>query len=103
MLFPTGFNVIVSWLSPLFGTSLRIALSQIFVLLGDPFVYSTLLILWITVGFLGGLILRKRIGSILITVSVYVSQFLILALAGFNLYKIASNLGFTDLLSSPSN
>ncbi len=103
MLFPTGFTVIVSWLSPLFGTSLRIALSEIFVLLGDPFVYSTLLILWIVVGFLGGLILQKRIGSILVTVSVYTSQFLILALAGFNIYKIASNMGFVDLLSSPSD
>ncbi len=53
MVFPTGFNVIVSWLSPLFGTSLRIALSQIFVLLGDPFVYSTLFILWIARGLFG--------------------------------------------------
>ncbi|RJS78740.1 hypothetical protein CW711_04595 [Candidatus Bathyarchaeota archaeon] len=43
---PVEFKYIIDWLAPLFGESLRVLLSMIFILFGDPFKFTTLIILW---------------------------------------------------------
>lgn len=97
---PTGFGAIVNWLGPVFGTSLHLILSTIFILLADPLKYTTLAIVWAVVGFTGGLIIRKRVGSVLTMLTIYPAQSLVVALAGFRIYQIANAMG---ILSAPAN
>lgn len=96
---PPSFNLLIGWLGPVFGTSLRLVLSTIFLLFADPFVYTTLIIIWAAVGFIGGLIIRKRIGSVLSMLLVYTGQFLIVGLSGFHIFDIIQKTGILQQFS----
>ncbi len=87
-LLPDSYNLIAGWLGPVFGTPLRILLSTVYLLFVDPIAYTTLIFIWAVVGFIGGLIIRKRIGSVLSMLPVYAGQFLIVSLSGFRIFEI---------------
>jgi|GEM_PF-1240608 len=92
---PESFNLIIGWLSPVFGTSLRVLFSMLFILLGDPLKYTAIAVLWSTVGLLCGLIVRRKIGSILSAWLVYGLMFLILGVAALRLFEVAVEVGIT--------
>ena len=93
---PESFNLIIGWLSPVFGTSLRVLFSMLFILLGDPLKYTAIAVLWATVGLLCGLIVRRKIGSILSAWLVYGSMFLVLGVAALRLFEVAVEVGITE-------
>jgi len=97
---PTGFSAVINWLGPVFGTSIHLIFSTLFVLLADPLKYTSLAIAWAIVGFIGGLIIRKRISSVLTMLSVYSAQAIVIVLGGFRIYQTISSLG---ILTSPQN
>ena len=96
---PPSFDLLIGWLGPVFGTSLRLVLSTIFLLFADPLIYKTLIIIWAAVGFIGGLIIRKRIGSVLSMLPVYTGQFLIVGLSGFHIFDIIQKTGILQQFS----
>lgn len=97
-LLPTSFSALINWLGPVFGTSLHLILSTLFLMLADPLKYTTLAIAWAAVGILCGLIIRKRIGSVLTALSVFSGQFIIVSLAGFRIFEIV---GASGIMTSP--
>jgi len=50
------------WLTPLLGTQFYFALSLVYMLLADPFTYPAVIFVWLAVAFIGGVIVRTRLG-----------------------------------------
>jgi hypothetical protein len=90
MILPSSATGLINWLSPVFGTSLHVTLSTLFLLFGDPLVYTSLALAWGIVGFVGGFIIRKRLGSVLTMPTIYGGQSLVFSLAGFRLFQVVS-------------
>jgi len=98
LIIPKGFDALINWLSPVFGTSFHLILSTFFLLFADPLKYTILAIVWAVTGFLCGLIIRKRIGSVMTALTVFSGQFVILGLAGFRIFEIVKASG---IMASP--
>jgi len=102
-LLPQSFSLLAAWLGPVFGTSLHVLLSMIFVLFGDPLKFTTLLFLWATVGVVCGLIIRRRLGSLSLAWLVYSVMFLIIIVAALRMFEIVMDSGILqrpeDMLS----
>jgi hypothetical protein len=79
---------ISDWLGPLFGSSLFYSLSFFYLLLGNPFRFATLLAIWGGSAFIGGVLIRRRLGAVLMVFLVMVT---VLVLMGINLIDV----GFT--------
>ncbi len=73
------------WLSPLLGTELYMAFMAFYLLTGDPFRYVTLSLLWLGVAFIGGVIVRRRLGATLTMLTVWLVMVPVLALSLFGL------------------
>jgi len=84
--------IIADWLGPMFGSSLLTLLATAFLLLGDPLRFAALSALWGGVAFLGGLIIRRRVGAILTMISVFLFFVPILAASIFNIVQTVSEL-----------
>lgn len=97
---PQGFNALIDWLGPVFGLPLVFVFSSLFILLADPLKFTSVAILWAAVGFIGGMIVRKRIGSVTTMLSVYSAQFTVLSLAVYGLFDTVRKY---DILSNPVN
>jgi hypothetical protein len=63
MILPSSATGLINWLSPVFGTSLHVTLSTLFLLFGDPLVYTSLALAWGIVGFVGGFIIPRSTGG----------------------------------------
>jgi hypothetical protein len=92
-LLPNSFYVIVGWLGPVFGTSLHVFLSMVFILFENPFLFPAIQFLWITVGVVCGLIIRRRLGSLSFALLIQGVMFFIIIVSTLSLFEIASNLG----------
>lgn len=99
-LLPQGFNALVDWLGPVFGLPLVFVFSSLFILLADPFKFISVAILWVVIGLVGGLIIRKRIGSVSTMLSVYSIQFTVLSLSAYALFGTIMGSG---IFSNPAN
>ncbi len=103
-LFPPQYNALVSWLAPFFGSWLRFAFMFLFILLADPFAYTTVLILWVVVGLVAGLLARSTWGSIGIGIIIFAVAFLLMVLGFANIIiPMVSDIGsfdFTGLLGA---
>jgi hypothetical protein len=73
------------WLSPLLGTELYTAFVAFYLLTGDPFRYVALSLLWLGVAFIGGVIVRRRLGAVLTMLTVWLVMVPVLALSLFGL------------------
>jgi hypothetical protein len=82
------FLFIADWLGPSLGSSLLNVLTIIYLILGDPIRFTVLLALWGGIAFLAGVIIRRRMETIITVILVLV---LLLAMLGINLF----NVGFT--------
>jgi hypothetical protein len=89
---PTSFNLIISWLGPVFGTSLHVFLSMVFILLGNPLKFTSLIFLWVSVGFICGLIVRRWRGSLSSAWLIFSFVFLVIFIAFLRMIEIAINL-----------
>ena len=82
------FLFVADWLVPTLGSSLLNALTIVYLLLGDPLQFTSLLVLWGGAAFLAGVLIRRRVGSIATILLVLVS---LIAILGINLIDV----GFT--------
>jgi hypothetical protein len=82
------FLFVADWLGPTLGSSLLNILTIIYIILGDPLQFTVLLALWGGVAFLAGVMIRRRVGSIVTILLVLV---VLLAMMGINLFDV----GFT--------
>lgn len=82
------FLFVADWLGPTLGSSLLNVLTIVYIILGDPMKFTVLLALWGGVAFLAGVIIRRRVGSIVTVLLVLV---VLLAMLGINLLDV----GFT--------
>ena len=89
-------ELLIGWLAPIFGTSIRVFLSMAFIILGDPFKFVTLTLLWASVGILCGLIVRRRIGSVIVSWLVYSAILFIMVIAILRMFEIASDIGLLE-------
>ena len=96
---PSSFNLLVGWLGPVFGTSIHVLLSMIFILFGDPVFYPTLIAMWVGTGLLCGLIVRRRLGTASSAVLIFSAMFFVMAVAALRVIEIATEIGFSELFS----
>jgi hypothetical protein len=73
------------WLSPLLGTELYTTFVAFYLLMGDPFRYVALSLLWLGVAFIGGMIVRRRLAAALTMLAVWLVMVPVLALSLFGL------------------
>ncbi len=78
------------WLTPLLGTQFYVALSLVYMLLADPLTYPAVLFAWLAVAFIGGGIVRTRLGGVVTMLLVWLLVFPMLALSVFG---VAMNVG----------
>lgn len=71
------------WLTPVLGTQFYVALTLAYLLLADPLRYPAVLFVWLAVAFIGGLIVRRRLGGVLTMLLVWLLVVPMLALSVF--------------------
>ena len=71
------------WLTPLLGTQFYVALSLAYLLMADPLRYPAVLFVWLAVAFIGGVIVRRRLGGVLTMLLVWLLVVPMLALSVF--------------------
>ncbi len=87
------------WLSPVLGTELYTVFTVFHLLTGDPFKYVSLSLLWLGAAFIGGLIIRRRLGAALTMLTVWLVMVPVLALS---LFGLAMNVkGFIGAAGGP--
>ncbi|HIE14875.1 TPA: hypothetical protein EYP70_06345 [Candidatus Bathyarchaeota archaeon] len=97
---PPAFESIIEWLGPLFGESLRVLLSMLFILMGDPFKFTSLSIMWASISLICGLIVRKVSGSLISVWLIYLTMFMIAAVSALGIFEVLQE---TGMLSRPEN
>ena len=95
MLIPSGFTTIINWIGPVFGTSIHIFLSMLYILLADPLTFTVLFVMWAAIGLAIGFIVRKKIGSAVVAFSVYSLMYVIMGLSLFGVFRIVQGLSTT--------
>jgi len=97
-LLPESYQMLVDWLGPMMGLSIRTVLTCLYLTFGDPlFLGSLLLPLWIFAAFVGGLISRRSLGGIAVAISSYT---LLLTLMSLSAFKIIQSVGSISQLSA---
>ena len=79
------FLFVADWLMPTLGSSLLNALTIVYIILGDPLQFTALLALWGGAAFLAGVLIRRRVGSIVTILLVLVA---LIAILGINLIDV---------------
>jgi len=79
------FLFVADWLVPTLGSGLLNALTIVYMLLGDPLQFTVLIALWGGAAFLAGVLIRRRVGSIITILLVLVS---VLVILGVNLIDV---------------
>ncbi len=95
-----SFLVLTDWLGPIIGKSLSTALTVVYLLFGDPFQFPVITAVWAGVAFLGGLIIRKRVGAVITMIIVF---FLFLPALAVSVYGIFERLSETGVLTASGN
>ena len=90
---PVEFKYIIDWLAPLFGESLRVLLSMIFILFGDPFKFTTLIILWTVIGLFCGLMVRRIVGSLVSAWLIYGFMLFVALVSVLGIWEVVLELG----------
>lgn len=82
----SGFSPLINWLGPVFGVPLQFLLGLIFMMVGNPIAYPSVLIAWIVVGVVIGLIVRRTGGAILSAFLAYAAGWLFLILTAVMIF-----------------
>jgi hypothetical protein len=85
--------LICDWLGPLLGSPLTSALTVLYLLLANPLEFISIAVLWLGVAFLGGVIIRRRVGAALTMLLIFILLLPTLGLSAFELLQRASSLG----------
>jgi len=83
-------QLICIWLTPLLGTQFYVALSLAYMLLADPLMYPVVLFVWLAVAFIGGVIVRTRLGGVLTMLLVWL---LVVPMLALSVFGVAMNFG----------
>jgi len=59
----SGFTPLINWLGPILGIPLQFLLGLIFMMIGNPLAYPSVLIDWVALGVVIGLIVRRTGGG----------------------------------------
>ncbi|OGD44714.1 hypothetical protein A3K69_06710 [Candidatus Bathyarchaeota archaeon RBG_16_57_9] len=78
------------WLSPVLGTEVYTVFTVFHLLTGDPLKYVAVGLLWLVVAFVGGLVVRRRLGAALTMLSVWLVMVPVLAIS---ILGLAMNVG----------
>ncbi len=78
------------WLTPLLGTQFYVALSLVYMLLADPFTYPAVIFVWLAVAFIGGVIVRTRLGGVVTMLLVWL---LVVPMLALSVFGVAMNVG----------
>ena len=73
------------WLSPVMGTEVYTALTVFHLMTSNPLTYVSVGLLWLGAAFVGGLLVRRRLGATLTMLSVWLVMVPVLALSIFGL------------------
>jgi len=95
-LLPESFGLLIGWLGPVFGTSFHVLLSMIFLIFGDPIRFTTLLLIWVGVGLICGLIVRRRLGSLSSVWLIYGVMFFVIFVSILRIIEIITELGILE-------
>jgi len=101
LLLHPSFLLIADWLSPVLGTHLYALLTAVYLLLGDPIGFAPLTAIWGGVSFLGGVIIRRRVGAALTTLLVFLLFIPVLAVSVFGVYQAMAEIGFAGGGANP--
>jgi hypothetical protein len=77
--------VIADWLGPMLGSPVYGALTMAFLMLGDPLGYPLLFLIWLVVALVVGIIIRRRIGAVLVGLLIWLTMLPITASVVFAL------------------
>lgn len=86
-LLPQSFEMLVDWLAPLLGLGFRTTLVSVYLLYGGSFLDGSLLAVWASAAFLGGLLARKGLRGVGVAVSTYSAIHAILGLSAFAVFQ----------------
>lgn len=78
----SGFTPLINWLGPILGIPLQFLLGLIFMMIGNPLAYPSVLIDWVALGVVIGLIVRRTGGAVLSAFLVYVVGWVFLVATG---------------------
>ncbi|HUS78049.1 MAG TPA: hypothetical protein VM050_05250 [Patescibacteria group bacterium] len=87
-----SYMLVANWLGPVTGSSLLTVLTIIYLLMGDPLKFVALAVLWASVSFLGGLIVRRRVGAVLTMMLVFTFLLPVLLANAYGAYLNVSEL-----------
>ena len=96
-----SFLMVGDWLGPMMGSSIYTLLTVVFLLFGDPLVFVSLAVAWGLVAFLGGLIIRRRLGATLMMLLLFLSLIPILAVSVFGIIQRLQEAGAMSPGSNP--
>ena len=82
-----SFLIVGDWLGPILGSSIYTLFTVVFLLFGDPLSFVVLAVLWGLVAFLGGVIIRRRLGATLMMLLLFLSLIPILVVSGFGIFQ----------------
>jgi hypothetical protein len=95
-----SFLLVGDWLGPILGSSIYTLFTAVFLLFGDPLKFVVLAVVWGLVAFIGGLIIRRRLGATLMMLLLFLSLIPILAASGLGMFLRLQESG---VLNSGSN
>jgi hypothetical protein len=78
----SGFTPLINWLGPILGIPLQFLLGLVFMMIGNPLAYPSVLIDWVALGVVIGLIVRRTGGAVLSAFLVYVVGWVFLVATG---------------------
>ncbi len=76
--------VVADWLSPTFGSGVYGVVTMAFLMLGDPVDYPSVLFVWVFVALVVGVVVRRRLGALLVSLLVWLTMLPITASVVFS-------------------
>jgi high-affinity Fe2+/Pb2+ permease len=89
------------WLGPILGSSIYTLLTVVFLLFGDPLSFVALAVVWGLVAFIGGVIIRRRLGATLMMLLLFLSLIPVLMVSSFGMYQKLQEAGVMNPGSNP--
>jgi len=105
-LFPAGYSDLLLWLAPYFGPWFRFFLMYLNMYFGNPFLFPTVLIAWVTIGLIAGLFVRSLWGAIPVAILIFALTFIMMLVglaAAFLPLLLSGGTGGIDFMALLTN
>lgn len=105
-LFPAGYSDLLLWLAPYFGPWFRFFLMYLNMYFGNPFLFPTVLIAWVTIGLIAGLFVRSLWGAIPVAILIFTLTFIMMLVglaAAFLPLLLSGGTGGIDFMALLTN